>query len=58
MMRIIFGAVLGLLVAYPSLLTIVLAVVAAVISQPAALAFTAGVILWPRLARLVRGWTT
>lgn len=56
MMRILFGAILGLLVAFPTLLTVVLAVVAAVISQPAALAFAAGIILWPRIARTVRGW--
>lgn len=57
MMRIIFGAVLALLVAYPALLSVVLAVVAAVVSQPAVLAFAAGVLLWPRIARTVRGWT-
>ncbi|MEV0639022.1 hypothetical protein AB0I77_29580 [Streptomyces sp. NPDC050619] len=58
MMRLVFGAVLGLLVAYPALLAVVLAVVGAVVSQPAVLAFAAGVTLWPRLARRVRGWTT
>lgn len=57
MMRIIFGAVLGLLVAYPALLALVLAVVAALVSQPAVLAFAAGVLAWPYLARWVRGWT-
>ncbi|MET7914444.1 hypothetical protein ABZU45_00635 [Streptomyces avermitilis] len=56
MMRILFGAVLGLLVAYPALLAVVLAVVAAVVSQPAVLAAAAGVLLWPRIARTVRGW--
>lgn len=56
MTRLIFGAVLGLLVAYPALLAIVLAVVAALASQPAVLAFAAGVLLWPRIARRVRGW--
>lgn len=57
MMRLIFGAVLGLLVAYPALLAVVLAVVAAVVSQPAVLAFAAGVLIWPRITRRVRGWT-
>lgn len=57
MMRLIFGAVLGLLVAYPSLLTVVLAVVAAAVSNPVVLAFAAGVWLWPRITRTVRGWT-
>jgi hypothetical protein len=56
MMRLIFGAILGLLVAYPALLAVVLAVVAALVSQPAVLAFAAGVILWPRLVRTVRRW--
>jgi hypothetical protein len=57
MTRLIFGAVLGLLVACPTLLTVVLAVVAAVVSQPAVLAFAAGVLLWPRITRRIRGWT-
>lgn len=56
MMRILFGAVLGLLVAYPALLAIALAVVAALASHTPVLAFAAGVILWPRIARRVRGW--
>jgi len=55
-MRIVFGAILGLLVAYPALLAVVLAAVAALISQPAVPAFAAGVILWPHLTRRVRGW--
>ncbi|WP_371646472.1 hypothetical protein [Streptomyces mirabilis] len=56
MMRIVFGAVLGLLVTYPALLAIVLSVACVVLMQPVVLAFAAGVILWPRLARTVRGW--
>ncbi|MFD4527834.1 hypothetical protein ACFWP7_28670 [Streptomyces sp. NPDC058470] len=59
MMRILFGAILGLLVAYPALLAFVLAVVAvvaAIVSQPVVLAFAAGVLLWPRIARTVRRW--
>lgn len=58
MKRVLFGAVLGLLVAYPTLLAVVLAVIAAAVSQPAVLAFAAGVLLWPRLTRTVRRWTT
>jgi ABC-type dipeptide/oligopeptide/nickel transport system permease subunit len=58
MMRLIFGAVLGLLAAYPALLAVVVAVVAALASQPFVVAFAAGVILWPRIARTVRGWAT
>lgn len=57
MMRLIFGAVLGLLVAYPALLALVLAAVAAVVAQPAVLAFAAGVLLWPHITRRMRGWT-
>lgn len=56
MMRLVFGAVLGLLVAYPALLAIVLTVVASAVSQSAVLAFAAGVILWPRITRRVRRW--
>lgn len=56
MMRIAFGALLGLFVAYPSLLSVVLAVAAAVVSQPVVLAFAAGVIAWPRITRRFRGW--
>lgn len=57
MMRILFGAILGLLVAYPALAAVVLAVVAAVVSEPAVIAFAAGVALWPHITRTVRGWT-
>lgn len=57
MMRVLFGAALGLLVAYPALLAIVLTAVAAAVAQPAVLAFAAGVLLWPRITRRMRGWT-
>jgi ABC-type dipeptide/oligopeptide/nickel transport system permease subunit len=57
MMRLIFGALLGLLVTYPSLLAVVLAVAAALVTEPAVLAFAAGVIAWPRISRRIRGWT-
>ena len=53
MMRFLFGAVLALLVVYPSLFAVVLTVV----SQPAVLAFAAGVLAWPRISRHIRGWT-
>ncbi|WP_460067354.1 hypothetical protein [Streptomyces sp. YKOK-I1] len=56
MMRIIFGAILGVLVAYPTLFVFLLSVVAALISQPVMLAFAAGVLLWPRISRRIRGW--
>lgn len=57
MMRILFGAVLGLLVAYPALLALVLGAVAVLVAQPVVLAFAVGVLLWPRLTRRMRGWT-
>lgn len=56
MMRVLFGLVLALLVAVPPLFDIVLAAATLAASQPPVLAFAAGVFLWPRLVRLVRGW--
>jgi hypothetical protein len=56
MMRILFGAILGLLVTYPALLAILLSIASVVLMQPVVLAFAAGAILWPPLARTVRGW--
>jgi hypothetical protein len=58
MMRLAFGAVLGLLVVYPALLAILLSIAAVVLVQPVVLAFAAGVILWPHLARRARRWTS
>ncbi|MFE9764637.1 hypothetical protein ACFYPC_08920 [Streptomyces sp. NPDC005808] len=58
MMRLAFGAVLGLLIAYPALLAIVLAVVTAALSQPAVIAVAAGIWLWPRITRTARRWWT
>ncbi|MFI5684674.1 hypothetical protein [Streptomyces sp. NPDC051636] len=57
MKPIVFGAIVGLLVAYPVLLAIVLSVTVALVSQPAVLALAASVLLWPRVARRVRRWT-
>lgn len=56
MIRLLFGVVLGLLVAYPALLAVVLTVVAAVVSQPPVLAVLVGVLAWPRISRTVRRW--
>lgn len=56
MMRLVFGALLGLLVAYPTLLSVVLAVAAALVSQPVVLAVVAGIIAWPRITRRIKGW--
>ncbi|MFS8200497.1 hypothetical protein ACLVWQ_17645 (plasmid) [Streptomyces sp. CWNU-52B] len=57
MMRLAFGAVLGLLVAYPALLAIVCGIIAAVITEPVMLTAAAGYALYPAFARLVKGWT-
>jgi len=56
MLRLIFGALIGLLVAYPALLAVVLAVVATVISQPAIIAAAIAIWAWPRITRTVRRW--
>jgi len=56
MMRLIFGALLGLLVVYPSLLSGVLAMAVALMSQPVVLMVAAGIIAWPRITRRIRGW--
>lgn len=58
MLRLIFGALIGLLVACPALLALVLAVVATVVSQPAVIAAVIGIWAWPRLARTVRRWAS
>lgn len=58
LMRLIFGALLGLLVAYPALLTPVLTVVATAAAQPPVLAFAAGIVLWPRITRRISRRTT
>lgn len=60
MMRIIFGALLGLLVAFPALGAILLAIVGtaavAAATYPPLLAAAAGIWAWPRIARTVRRW--
>lgn len=55
-MHLALGAVLGLLIAYPTLLAIVLAVTVAVVAQPPVLAVTVGIALWPRIIRRIRRW--
>lgn len=58
MMRILFGIVLALLVIWPPLFGLVLFGAGAVASQPPLLAFAAGVVAWPHLARRIRRWLT
>ncbi|MGW6008651.1 hypothetical protein [Streptomyces sp. NPDC055210] len=56
MLRILFGALLGLLAAYPVLIAIVFGVIAAAICQPVVLMAAVGYALYPLFARAVRGW--
>lgn len=51
---ILAGAVLGLLIAYPSLLAVVAAIVAVMLSKPAVVAFVFGVAAGLRSPRLRR----
>ncbi|WP_411078492.1 hypothetical protein [Streptomyces sp. cmx-10-25] len=61
MMRIIFGALIGVCVACPALAAVLLAVVGtaavAAASYPPLLVAAAGMWAWPRITRTVRGWT-
>ncbi len=57
MMRLAFGALLALLVLYPTLASLVLAAAAAVVTHPAVLAFAAGAWAWPRITERIRRWT-
>ncbi|WP_167455620.1 hypothetical protein [Streptomyces populi] len=56
MMRVLFGLVLALLVAYPPLFNLALSGTTKAASYPPLLAFAVGVLLWPDLARRVKGW--
>lgn len=56
MMRVLFGLVAALIVAYPPLFHIVLFSATTAASYPPALAFTAGVLLWPRIVRAIKRW--
>lgn len=58
MMRIGFGVILAVLLTVPSLLDVVVATIAWAAGHPPVLAFTAGVLLWPRLAGAVGRWRT
>lgn len=51
---LILGALLGLLLLYPSLLAVVAAVVAAILSKPVVVAFGLGVLVRARAPRLRR----
>jgi hypothetical protein len=53
---ILLGAFLGLLLLYPSLLTVVAAIVAAILSKPVLVAFGLGLTVRARLP-LLRRWT-
>lgn len=53
---LLLGALLGLLLVFPSLLAVVVAIVAALLSKPVAVAFGLGLAVRNRLPRL-RRWT-
>lgn len=53
---ILLGIVLGLLLLYPSLLTLVAAVVAGILSKPLVVAFGLGLAARPALTRRTRRW--
>ncbi|MFE2828456.1 hypothetical protein [Streptomyces sp. NPDC059271] len=53
---ILLGALFGLLIAYPSLLALLIAVVAVLLSKPVVVAFGLGLVVRGRLPRL-RRWT-
>ncbi|MEU6099084.1 hypothetical protein [Streptomyces sp. NPDC047079] len=51
---IILGALLGLLIVFPSLLAVVVTVAAAIVSKPVVVAFGLGIAARPHLPRLRR----
>lgn len=51
---LILGALLGLLLVYPSLLTIVVTIVAAILSKPVIIAFVLGLVVRAQLPSLRR----
>jgi hypothetical protein len=53
---LLLGAVLALLLLFPSLLTVIAIVVTAVLSKPVLVAFGLGLVLRPHLPR-IRRWT-
>jgi hypothetical protein len=52
---ILLGAVLALLLLYPSLLAVVVTIAAAILSKPLLVAFGLGLVARPHLPR-IRGW--
>ncbi|MGW6261342.1 hypothetical protein [Streptomyces sp. NPDC055085] len=57
MKQLLLGAILGLLIAFPALLAMLLTVVTTVVSQPVVLVSIGIVLAWPRLTRTLRRWT-
>ncbi|MEU6099087.1 hypothetical protein [Streptomyces sp. NPDC047079] len=51
---LILGALLGLLIVFPSLLAVVVTVAAAIVSKPVVVAFGLGIAARPHLPRLRR----
>ncbi|MFH8797074.1 hypothetical protein [Streptomyces sp. NPDC017941] len=58
MMRFLFGALLGVLVACPGLRDVLLTAAGTGLSQPPVLAVLGGVLTWPRIVRTARRWTS
>ena len=54
---LILGALLGLLLMYPSLLAVVVTVAVALLSKPLVVAFGLGLATRPAVTRRVQGWT-
>jgi hypothetical protein len=57
MKRIVFGIVLGLLVAVPPLLAVLTTALTFTVSQPPLLVGAAGAWAWPHITHRVRRWT-
>lgn len=54
---LLLGALLGVLLAFPSLLAVVVAIAATLVSKPVVVAFGVGLAARPAVTRRVRGWT-
>ncbi|MFD5818127.1 hypothetical protein [Streptomyces sp. NPDC127038] len=58
MKMLLLGALLGLLIAFPPLLALVLAAAVAILAKPVAVAFGLGLAAQPVISRRVRRWTS
>lgn len=53
---LLLGALLGVLLLYPALLAVVVAITAAILGKPVVVAFGLGLAARPAVTRRVRGW--